>query len=281
MSSGRIIKKYDMKVSIIVPCYNQEIYISQALDSVLAQTFSDWECIIIDDGSTDSSAQIVQEYIKKDKRFSYIYQPNKGVCCARNNAINKALGKYILCLDADDIITPDYLELSVKELDKDSKVTLVTCNYKYFGKRHSKVFLEPYSIERLMGHNLFINCSMFRKIDFERVDGFNENMKQGLEDWDFWISILKNGGKVKYLEGFHFFYRIKSTKESRNMSTALIQYDKLRKQIWSNHKELYSSKYSSPQMSLEFIQIYNSKEYRIGKILLKPFRYLFNFFILK
>lgn len=270
-----------MNVSIIIPCYNQELYIADALESVLKQTYADWECIIIDDGSTDNSAQIAIDYSHKDKRFKYINQKNQGVCIARNVAIHKAKGEYILCLDADDIITPDYLELCVKELDKDSNVTLVTCNYQYFGKRHSKVMLEPYSIERLMGHNLFINCSMFRKNDFVKVNGFNENMKQGLEDWDFWLSILKNGGKVKYLNGIHFYYRIKSAKESRNLSTALIHYEDLRKQIWSNHKDLYSLKYSSPQMSLEYLQIYNSIEYRIGKFLLKPFRWIFNYFILR
>lgn len=270
-----------MKVSIIVPCYNQECYISQALDSVLSQTLKDWECIIINDGSTDSSAEIINKYTNIDKRIYSIYQSNKGVCCARNAAIHKAKGDYILCLDADDIIAPDYLELCVKELDNDSEITLVTCNYQYFGKRHSKIYLEPYSIERLMGHNLFINCSMFRKKDFDRVKGFNENMNLGLEDWDFWLSILKCGGKVKYLEGIHFFYRIKSKKESRNLTTALEHYDNLRKQIWYNHKELYSLYYSSPQASLEFIQVYKSKEYRLGRMILKPFRYLLNHLIFK
>jgi len=115
---------------------------------------------------------------------------------------------------------------------------------------------------------------MFRKRDFDKVGGFNTNMKCGLEDWDFWLSILSNGGRVKYLDGFHFFYRIKNKKESRNLSVALENYDMLRKQIWENHKDLYSTVYSSPLHSLEYIQIYYSKEYNLGRILLKPFRWI-------
>ena len=261
-----------MKVSIIVSCYNQGCYLIEALDSVLAQTFEDWECIIIDDGSIDNTSLVAQKYLNKDKRFRYIYQENQGVCVARNHAIYSSKGEYILCLDSDDKISSTYIELSVMELDKDKEVALVVCNYQYFGKSQKKVFLESYSIEKLMGHNLFINCSMFRRIDFDRVGGFNLNMKLGLEDWDFWLSILENGEKVKYLDGIHFFYRLKAKEQSRNQSVALKNYDFLRKQIWINHCKLYSSVYSSPRYSLEYIQVANSKEYILGKFVLSLIR---------
>lgn len=266
------------KVSIIIPCYNQERYISDCLKSVSSQIYKNWECIIIDDGSTDESALIINKYLISDNRFKYLHQENQGVCAARNKAINYSTGEYILCLDADDKISPQYISLCVNELEKDKKVTLVTCNYQYFDKMHSKVYLEPYSIERLMGHNLFINCSMFRRNDFDRVNGFNENMKLGLEDWDFWLSILKHGGKVKYLKGIHFFYRIKSKKESRNISLAHKHHETLKKQIWLNHKDLYSTTYTSATYSSEYQSVVNSKEYKIGKIILYPFRLILNIY---
>lgn len=96
-------------VSVIMPCYNQGCYLSEALESVINQTYSDWECIIIDDGSTDSSEEIAKEYCQKDGRIRYIYQDNAGVIAARNNAIAASSGEYILPLDADDSISTVYL----------------------------------------------------------------------------------------------------------------------------------------------------------------------------
>lgn len=268
-----------MKVSVIISCYNQGEYLANALDSVLQQTFLDWECIIINDGSTDNTEVVANIYVLKDERIKYIYQSNHGVCFARNNAIRQSSGDYVLCLDADDKISAEYVDLCVKELDVDPDVAVVACNYKYFGKRRGQVLLEPFSLEKLMGHNLFVNCSMFRRADFDRVNGFNENMKLGLEDWDFWLSVLAVGGKVKYLKGFHFFYRMKSAKKSRNYATSLMEIQKnLRKQIWENHKDLYAKRYSSPYYSMEYLDVVNSKEYRLGKILLSPFRLFIKIF---
>lgn len=260
-----------MKVSLIVTCYNQESYVKETLDSIKKQTFSDWECIIVDDGSTDNSANIIKKNIEHDCRFQYFHQPNQGVCMARNNAICKATGIYVLCIDADDLISCEYLELCVKELDSDDSIALVACNYKKFGRRHKSVVLEPYSIEKLMGHNLFVNCCMFRRKDFDKIGGFNLNMNKGLEDWDFWLSLLQEGGKVKYLQGFHFFYRIR--RKSRNQKTKSKQsLLLLRKQIWENHHKLYSSIYSTPYYSEEYIRISRSIEYKLGKVLFKPIR---------
>ena len=262
------------KVSVIVSCYNQGNYLKEALDSVIRQTYKELECIVIDDGSIDQTKDVVESFITLDKRIKYIYQDNQGVCAARNNAIRASNGKYILCLDADDIISSIYIDQAVKELEQNPEVALVTTNYQYFGKSRKKIWLEPYSIEKLMGHNLFINCSMFRRIDFDRVNGFNPNMKLGLEDWDFWLSLLENGGLVKYVEGINFFYRKKVVSESRNNSSAWKNYDYLRKQIWFNHLNLYASIYLPPKETAEYIQISTSLEYRLGYLLLKPFRYI-------
>ena len=116
---------------------------------------------------------------------------------------------------------------------------------------------------------------MFRKSDFIRVNGFNENMAAGLEDWDFWLSVLEDGGKVKYLNGVHFYYRIKSMKDSRNYSTKKREnFIKLRELMWRNHKELYSRVYSTPYYSEEYRQIANSIEYKIGKKVFAVFSFL-------
>ena len=104
-------------VSIITPCYNQAQYLSEALDSVLRQTFANWECIIVNDCSSDNTEEVAMSYCNKDARFRYCpLDHNQGLCTARNNGIGMSSGKYILPLDADDIIADCYLEEAVKNI---------------------------------------------------------------------------------------------------------------------------------------------------------------------
>ena len=98
------------EISVVVPVYNVETYLRRALDSLLAQTFGNWEAICVNDGSTDSSWQILQEYANKDKRFKIFSQPNEGVSIARNKALELSQGKYIAFLDSDDYISEGFLE---------------------------------------------------------------------------------------------------------------------------------------------------------------------------
>lgn len=108
-----------MKFSIIIPVYNVESYLRECLDSVLNQTFSDWEAICVNDGSTDGSAAILEEYAEKDSRFKIISQPNGGLSAARNAGIKAAEGEYVLFLDSDDWLEVNALETLAKNLDDD------------------------------------------------------------------------------------------------------------------------------------------------------------------
>ena len=101
-------------ISIIIPCYNSSLYIKETLESVQKQTFQDWECIIVNDGSTDNSLDIIKEYSYKDKRFYYIDKKNEGPAIARNIAIHNSTGEFILPLDSDDIIEPTYTEKAIQ-----------------------------------------------------------------------------------------------------------------------------------------------------------------------
>ena len=114
------------KISVIIPCYNQEKYIADCLESVLAQTFEDYEAIVVDDGSTDNSIKIVEEYQKKSNKIRLIRQENQGVVTARNNAIKQAKGKYIYPLDADDIAHRDVLRKSFEEIES-GKGDIISC----------------------------------------------------------------------------------------------------------------------------------------------------------
>lgn len=265
-------------VSIITTCYNDGKYLQECIDSVKSQTYSNIEYIIIDDGSTDRFTLDLLKAIACDKQIKLIKTLNQGVCKARNHAITESSGVFILALDSDDLISSQFIELSINEMLNDDNVKLVATDYKFFGRINHTIKLEDYSIERLMGHNLFVVSTMFRRQDFDAVGGFNLNMKEGLEDWDFWLSILKNGGDVKYIKGVNFFYRLKPKKNSRNISSAIKNHEKLRKILWENHKELYSLNYPNPLEMQEYLNVVNSHEYRLGKILLFPLRKFLNLF---
>ncbi|MCL4857446.1 MAG: glycosyltransferase, partial [Flavobacteriales bacterium] len=115
--------------SIIIPCYNAEKFIAETIESVLNQTYSNWELIIIDDGSKDNSSKIITSFLA-DSRIKYYYQENKGVSTARNNGISKVNGVYIAFLDADDVWTPTNLEEKINELQSD------TIDYVFSNKEH-------------------------------------------------------------------------------------------------------------------------------------------------
>ena len=100
-------------ISIIVPCFNQGEFLAEALNSVMGQTYSNWECVIVDDGSEDDTSVVAAEFVEKDRRFSYIKQDNQGPSIARNNGISLSKGTYILPLDSDDIIESTYLEKAI------------------------------------------------------------------------------------------------------------------------------------------------------------------------
>ena len=98
-------------VSIVVPIYNSASYLSRCLDSILKQTFTKWECILINDGSTDNSSEIAQNYVARDSRFGLYSQGNRGLSAARNLGLDHAKGKWLACVDSDDELQPEYLEV--------------------------------------------------------------------------------------------------------------------------------------------------------------------------
>ena len=198
-------------VSIIVPCYNQAQYLDECLNSLLDQTYPNWECIIVNDGSPDNTEEVAMKWTNKDERFKYLYKTNGGLSSARNEGIKNAVGTLILPLDADDKIANIYCELAINALVKNSSLSLIYANSEKFGLVNEIWDLPEFSIEKLATENLIYCSAFFKKEDWERVGGYDENLMQGLEDWEFWIAILKKGGNVIKLKETCFYYRIKET----------------------------------------------------------------------
>lgn len=276
-------------VSIIVPCYNMSEFLSETLNSVLLQTYSKWECIIINDGSTDNTDSIAQEFCHADKRFKYIKQENQGVSSARNNGIKQAKGEYILPLDGDDIIDKTYIQKAVPFLSEHPDTKLVYCKADKFGEIKGEWQLDKYSYNNLIWKNCIFCSALFRHTDYDQTMGYNTNMKEGLEDWDFWLSLIKENDLVHQIDEILFHYRIR--KQSRNCIEADCLCSIL-KQIYNNHIDIYQ-KYNCELLYYRnqfnqkkvienkydillqhYTDMNNNFSFKLGKLITAPFRWI-------
>ena len=207
-----------MLVSVIIPCYNHAQYLTETVHSVLNSTFKDLEIIIVDDGSTDNSRTVAQELCVQYPEVSYLYQNNSGPSVARNYGISKSSGKYILALDADDLISDNYIEQAVAILESNPQVKVVYAEAEKFGKVNKPWKLKSFSPERLALDNMIYVSALYRNEDWQRVNGYTELAVLVREDWEFWIKILKNGGEVVKLPFVGFYYRIHSDSRRKSMS---------------------------------------------------------------
>ncbi|WBV55544.1 glycosyltransferase family A protein [Chryseobacterium sp. Chry.R1] len=204
------------EISIIVPCYNQAQFLDECLETVLDQNYENWECIIVNDGSPDNTEEIAKKWIEKDPRFQYIYKENGGLSSARNAGIEISKGTWILPLDADDKISSRYLDLAAKEFNKG--YTIIYCEAEKFGSENGSWELPAYSRKMLAVKNMIFCSAFFKREDWMKAGGYDTNLIYGWEDWDFWISLLKEKGNVFKIKEVGFYYRIKEISMIKEMS---------------------------------------------------------------
>lgn len=190
----------DNLVSIVTPIYNGEKFVSQTIEGVLAQTYPYWEMLIIDDGSKDSSANIIKQYAVKDERIKYFYQDNAGSAVARNNGIRRTKGRYIALLDADDLWEPIFLESQLKFM-KEKKAIVVCCAYRRIDENSKQILriqkVKPIILLKDMQMTNHIGCltglydtKLFGKIYLK------EELKSIRDDYAFWLDITGLAGKI-------------------------------------------------------------------------------------
>ncbi len=192
-------------VSVIVPLYNAAPYITETLESIVASTYRPLEVVVVNDGSKDDSLRVAEAFAKTHPEVRVFDQANAGVSVARNHAIREAKGIYILPVDADDRISPNYIAQAVEAMNPDVRV--VGCRAEYFGAKEGEWQLPAYSPELLARRNMIHVSSLFRKADWEQVGGFCEQDIYR-EDWDFWLSIMELGGTYVRLEEIGLYYRV-------------------------------------------------------------------------
>jgi len=253
------------KVSVVIPCYNQGLYLDDAVDSVLSQTFRDFEIIIVNDGSTDEATNLLLSNFRKPMS-RVIHTPNQGLAMARNRGIGEATGEYILPLDADDTIAPTYLERAVRAMETGPDLGIVYCKAETFGAVTGPWFAAEYSDRGMLIGNLIFCSALYRKADWQAVGGYRANMAHGWEDWDFWLSIVELGRTVHRIPEVLFHYRVKEISMAKSLDTA--KRVEMHLQVMRNHKDLYIEN-ARPLLEL-FYRVSASRPYRLLKWLGVP-----------
>ena len=224
-------------VSIVIPCHNHAQFLEETVVSAAEQTYSNIEIIIINDGSTDNTEEVARNLqAKYPDKIQVISQKNSGVSVARNNAIGQSKGRYILPLDADDIIDKKMVGSSLDYM-KENSADIVYVAIKYFGVKNFTDNKKSFYENHILYQSPCSTTSLFKKEIWENIGGYAENMKEGYEDWEFWIHAYKEGYKFQLLSEPLLLYR---TQEVSRNTEAEAQDTYIKAKITLNHPELYT-----------------------------------------
>ncbi len=202
----------ELMISVIIPVYNAEKYLDECLVSVEKQTYRNFECIMIDDGSTDGSAEIAKSYALRDSRFRYFYQDNAGVSAARNQGLDKAKGRYVTFLDADDSLEDTYFQ-EYMNCFQETKADIVCGGYIQKGNKYLN-FIDrenglPHFLENILTGSGGVVWGKFFLSKLLRNHNFRENVSMR-EDLIFLLELCKKlpgDVYVEYLENYGYLYR--------------------------------------------------------------------------
>jgi glycosyltransferase involved in cell wall biosynthesis len=195
------------RISVIIPCYNLGQYLDEAVESVLAQTFQDFEIVVVNDGSTDpATGALLAHYRKANTRV--IQAPHRGLAAARNLAIANSSGEYLCALDADDRLAPSFLAKTIDVLDRDPSVAFVSTWLQAFGEQEWEWKPERCDLPTLLWENTVLTASLVRRNAVAANRGYDTGMPvQGDEDWDLWLTLVTRGYRGVILPELLFHYR--------------------------------------------------------------------------
>jgi glycosyltransferase involved in cell wall biosynthesis len=233
------------EISVVVTCFNQATVIEQTLASVAAQSHTGWECVVVDDGSTDGSAGIVLAWAAKDPRFRLISKANGGVASARNRGVEQAKGRFVLPLDGDDLLHPRYVERALGYLESHPETRLVHCKTRLFGAKKGPWRLPQYSYALLLWQNMIINSAVYRRSDWLRTGGYSEALTHGFEDWEFYVRLLDRECHVHRIDAELFLYRV----HAKSRSAAQMESGRYResmRQIYELNRGIYDAELANP-----------------------------------
>jgi glycosyltransferase involved in cell wall biosynthesis len=225
-----------VRISVIIPVYNGDRYITQTIDSVLNQTYQDFEIIVIDDGSKDNSRQTLERY---GDRIRYVYQENSGVAEARNHGFQLAQGEFIAFLDQDDVLLENKLALQLQAFEEDPDVEIVHSGWRLVDSEGNfwsdiKPWKDAPELDLagwLMRMPVLFSAMMFRRSALEKVGKFDARYKQAC-DVDLVQRLILRGGKTVWVKQITVLYRQHESNDSLNTITQAIESWKVREQFF-------------------------------------------------
>ncbi len=246
------------QIAIIVPAYGVAHLLAEALDSLLAQDFQDWQAIIIDDGAPDDVAGAVAPYLS-DPRFLFLATHNQGVSAARNHAIAHTQAPLIALLDGDDIYRPDYLYHMVAAMEADPDAVLTTCNARIFGvvPKESLIVAPEFvmastgsALDVLQGRfNVYIGTT-FRRTAWQAIGGFDTGMTHA-EDLDFWVRLLLLGNHARYIDKVLGDYRVRGNSASANNLALINGRIKMLEKVIAHHADSPEAIFATKRLGVE------------------------------
>lgn len=223
--------------SIIIPCYNDGKYLPDAIESLKSCDASLFELIIVNDGSKDEATITYLKQLEIEG-YTVIHQQNKGLSGARNTGISKSNGKYIVPLDSDNKLRPEYLLRAKTVLENDENIAVVYGRPQHFGANSEVPQVGYFNLQRLMLGNYIDACAIYRKAVWEQAGGYDEQMRLGLEDWEFWLRLAFNGYKFHFINEVLFDYRVRPDSMARTDTTD--RYNSIVSYVEEKHKYFMS-----------------------------------------
>jgi glycosyltransferase involved in cell wall biosynthesis len=224
-------------ISVVIPCYNDGQYITETIEKLKQQTVQPIEIIIVNDGSTDNYTLSVLDKLATDPLIQVLHKENGRMSAARNYGVQYAKGDFIAALDADDYFDNHFFEKAIKVFKSEERIAVVTSYIKFFGNTHGHSKPRGGNAYNFLFSNQCPACAMVRKSVWDQIGGYDEQMKLGYEDWEFYIRITQLGFNVHLIPEYLLYYRQTDKSTLKNQThpnrKQLIEY------ILSKHKDWY------------------------------------------
>lgn len=228
------------RVSVIMPVYNAAPYLARALSSVAAQTYRDRELVLVDDGSTDPATVALLDTAAREPGTTLHRTPNRGPALARNLAVERARGAYVLPLDADDWLAPAFLERTVPILDADPAVGIVHTWIGLVGEHHGVWRTGGFSVPELLARCTIHVSSLYQRRMWEDVGGYDPRFVESCEDWDFWLGAAACGWTARCVPEVLAYYRRSGSSRERRAREPGVS-GRLMRSLVTKHRALYEA----------------------------------------
>jgi glycosyltransferase involved in cell wall biosynthesis len=240
--------KYTPKLSVIMPCFNAEAHLPRSIASVREQTFRDWRLVVVDDGSTDHSLELLRTSRDTDPRIAVVVQKNAGPGAARNRALREAVGEFVAFLDADDSWHPEFLQKMVSALDARPDAGLAYCGWQNLGVTGGRgepfvppEYEGPEKIERLLGGCRWpIHAALVRKHEVDKAGRFDEKLSSSM-DFDLWLRLATCTPIVRVPEVLAFYVHHAGEQITKNRARVALNHWWIQRRFLEENPEVVST----------------------------------------